>query len=77
MDESGSVSNSEFDDGLDFMYQVSDAFLYDAIDGMQAGAFAWWTTTVDHLMPVSANFGDPGDSGLIQDGNVMVDNDNV
>ena len=59
------------------MYQVSDAFLYDAVDGMQAGAFAWWATTVNHLIPVTPDFGDPGDSGLIQNNNVVVNNNGV
>lgn len=75
MDESWSVSNDEFDDWLDFMYQVSDAFFYDATTGMQWWAYARRTVTVDNVIPVSEDFWDPGDSWLIQNGNVVIDND--
>ncbi len=52
-DESGSVDAGEFDDALDFMYQISDSFEYDAVTGVQAGAFAWDTSTNDVVIPIT------------------------
>lgn len=75
IDESGSVSAQEFNDGLDFMYQVSDAFDYDSVSGMQWWAYGWWTSVNNNVIPVTEDFGDSGDSGLIQNSNVTVDND--
>ncbi len=76
-DESGSVDSGEFNNVLDFMYQVSDNFVYDSVTGMQAGAFAWDTAATDVVIPITEDFGDPGDSGLIQDANVVIDNDTL
>jgi len=74
-DESGSVSSSEFNDALDFMYQISDSFEYDSVTGVQAGAFAWDTSTNDIIVPITEDFADTDDTGLIQDTNVVVDGD--
>ena len=74
-DESGSVSAAEFTDGLDFIYQVSDKFVYDVDDGMQAGLFGWALSQVDAIIPITDTFGDPDDSGLNANGNILVDND--
>lgn len=74
-DESGSVDAGEFNDALDFMYQISDSFAYDAVNGVQAGAFAWDTTTNDVIIPITEDFSDTDDTGLIRDANVSVDSD--
>lgn len=74
-DESGSVDANEFDDALDFMYQVSDKFNYSAATGMQAGAFAWDTSTNDVIIPITEEFADTDDTGLLQTSNVSVDSD--
>ncbi len=76
-DESGSVDANEFDDALDFMYQISDSFNYDAVTGVQAGAFAWDTTTNDVVVPITENFADTDDTGLLQTSNVVTDNDTI
>lgn len=76
-DESGSVDSGEFNNVLDFMYQISDNFVYDSVTGMQAGAFAWDTAATDVVIPVTEDFGDPDDSGLIQDSNVVIDSDSL
>lgn len=66
MDESGSVTTDEFNSGLDFLYQVSDAFVFDDQTGMQAGAIGWASgQTANVIIPVTENFGDAGDTGLI------------
>lgn len=81
-DESGSVqggpnvNNSEFQNSLDFIYQISDQFVYDANNGMQAGLFGWALSQVNAIIPITATFGDPDDSGLLGDGNISVDSDN-
>ena len=41
MDESGSVTNDEFDDGLNFVYAVSDLFKFDNVTGAKAGIIGW------------------------------------
>jgi len=75
MDESGSVTTDEFNSGLDFLYQVSDAFVFDDETGMQAGSIAWASNeTSNVIIPVTEDFGDPDDSGLISTG-VTTDGD--
>ncbi len=74
-DESGSVNNDEFEDALDFMYQVSDSFNYDSVNGVQAGAFAWDTSANNIIIPITEDFADTDDTGLIQNTNVSVDGD--
>ena len=74
-DESGSVDAGEFDDALDFMYQISDSFEYDATTGVQAGAYAWDTSTNDVIIPITEDFADTDDTGLIGDANVITDSD--
>ncbi|NJK71485.1 MAG: hypothetical protein HC932_04535, partial [Thermales bacterium] len=74
-DESGSVDPTEFNHALDFMYQISDGFPYDATTGAQAGAYAWDTTVNDVIIPITEDFGDPDDSGLIRNSNVVIDGD--
>ncbi|MDG1233722.1 MAG: OmpA family protein [Pseudomonadales bacterium] len=75
MDESGSVTDAEFDSGLDFLYQLSDAFVFDDETGMQAGSIAWASNeTSNVIIPVTEDFGDPDDSGLISTG-VTTDGD--
>ncbi len=77
-DESGSVSAGEFLDSLDFMYQISDSFDYDATTGVQAGAFAWDDTDppTNVIMPITENFSDTDDSGL-NSTTVVTDTDSV
>lgn len=74
-DESGSVDPTEFNHALDFMYQISDGFPYDATTGAQAGAYAWDTTVNDVIIPITEDFGDPDDSGLIRNSNLVIDGD--
>ena len=42
-DESGSVTTAEFEDALDFLYQISDEFVYDDVTGVKAGVTGWQT----------------------------------
>ncbi|MEL6927661.1 MAG: GEVED domain-containing protein [Cyanobacteria bacterium J06600_6] len=79
-DESGSVSNSEFDDSLDFIYQVSDQFTYGSTSGIKAGIIGWAAATPNQsnnhvIIPITETFGDPGDTGLIDDNNISTDTD--
>ena len=76
-DESGSVSDAEFNNALDFLYQISDEFIYDDIDGVKAGVTAWinLVDSLEVVMPITETFGDPGDSGLIGSGGVTTDGD--
>ncbi|MEM8721275.1 MAG: GEVED domain-containing protein [Cyanobacteria bacterium P01_G01_bin.39] len=76
-DESGSVSNAEFNDGLDFLYQISDAFVYDDVSGVKAGVTGWGSNvnSAEIVIPITESFGDPGDSGLISTGGVTTDGD--
>ncbi len=76
-DESGSVDATEFDNALDFLYQISDEFIYDDIDGVKAGVTAWadLVDSIEVVMPITETFGDPGDSGLISSGSVTTDGD--
>ena len=71
-DESGSVDFNEFEDSLDFLYQISDGFRYDDVDGIKAGITGWGNVvnSAEVLMPITQNFGDPGDSGLLSLGNI-------
>ena len=66
-DESGSVSTNEFNDALDFLYQVSDEFIFDDVTGIKAGITGWGDNQVstEIVMPITESFGDTGDSGLI------------
>ncbi len=76
-DESGSVSDAEFNDALDFLYQISDEFIYDDVTGVKAGVTAWINleNSLEVVMPITETFGDPGDSGLIGSGGVTTDGD--
>ena len=66
-DESGSVSPAEFNNALDFLYQISDEFIYDDVTGIKAGVTAWANivNSIEVVIPITESFGDPGDSGLI------------
>lgn len=66
-DESGSVSTAEFRDALDFLYQISDEFIYDNTTGVKAGITGWGSNvaSAEVLIPIDELFADPGDSGLI------------
>lgn len=80
-DESGSVNTSEFEDSLDFIYQVSDQFEYGETAGIKAGIIGWASNTPtaarNHIIiPITDSFGDPDDTGLIGDGNINTDGDN-
>lgn len=68
-DESGSVDNTEFVDALNFLYQLSDEFVYDDVTGIKAGVTAWANivNSIEVVIPITESFGDPGDSGLIDD----------
>ncbi|MEO1672388.1 MAG: GEVED domain-containing protein, partial [Cyanobacteria bacterium J06631_2] len=64
-DESGSISPTEFEDALDFIYQISDGFVYDDVTAMRAGIMGW--TEVENertIIPITESFGDSGDFGL-------------
>ena len=77
-DESGSVTASEFNDSLDFLYQVSDQFVYDDVTGTKAGITGWGSNvaSAEVIIPITETFGDPDDSGLISDPTpVTVDGD--
>ncbi|MEL6442001.1 MAG: GEVED domain-containing protein [Cyanobacteria bacterium J06621_8] len=82
-DESGSVNNSEFNNSLDFIYQVSDQFEYGETTGIKAGIFGWAANTPtaarnNIIIPITDTFGDPDDTGLISDNNIDVsDPDNL
>ncbi|MEO1673288.1 MAG: GEVED domain-containing protein, partial [Cyanobacteria bacterium J06631_2] len=80
-DESGSVNTTEFEDALDFIYQISDSFIYDDATEMKAGIISWASAQPranrnNIIIPISDSFGDPDDSGLISAGNINVDGDN-
>ena len=69
-DESDSVDTTEFPQALDFLYKVSDEFVFDATNGAQAAVFGWSEShgPFDYVLPATATFGDTGDSGFF-DGN--------
>ena len=75
MDESGSVTNDEFDDGLNFVYAVSDLFKFDNVTGAKAGIIGWSNdpqpTSV--IIPITDQFSDLDDTGLI--GSLSTDSD--
>ena len=75
-DESGSVSNAEFEDALDFLYQISDGFVYDDATGMKAGITGWveQVNSIEIVMPLTESFGDSGDFGLFRDSNISLNN---
>lgn len=65
-DESNSVEADEFTHALDFLYQLSDQFVFDADDGAQGAIFGWsHLGPHDYIFPATATFGDTGDSGLL------------
>jgi len=74
-DESGSVVDVEMTYALDFLYKVSDEFLFEEQEGAKAAVFGWADSvpTVDYVLPASAEFGDPDDSGYLDPN---LDNDN-
>ena len=77
-DESGSVSPAEFENALDFLYQISDGFIYDDSTGIKAGITGWTdqVNSINIVMPITESFGDVGDFGLFMDGNITL-NDNT
>lgn len=69
-DESGSVSAAEFEDSFNFMCQVSDRFNFDDSTGIKTCVIGWPNDVVpslgaDIVIPITQDFGDPGDPGLI------------
>ena len=79
-DESGSVDSNELDDAIDFLYQISDGFVYDDATGMKAGLMTWADAAPQAnpnniIIPITESFGDPDDSGLISAENISVDLD--
>jgi uncharacterized repeat protein (TIGR01451 family) len=74
-DESGSIDADEFRESLNFLYQVSDAFEWDAVTGSQGALFAWSdkVTNIDGLEDVTADFGDIRDYGVLPDRLTTVD----
>jgi|GEM_PF-3523658 len=73
-DESGSVDSAEFNNALDFIYQISDGFIYDDNTGMKAGITGWTdlVNSTEIVIPITESFGDPGDSGLFSTGNITL-----
>ena len=73
-DESGSVDSAEFNNALDFIYQISDGFVYDDSTGMKAGITGWTdlVNSTEIVIPITESFGDPGDSGLFSTGNITL-----
>ncbi|MEO1800338.1 MAG: GEVED domain-containing protein [Cyanobacteria bacterium J06629_2] len=76
-DESGSVSNTEFENALDFLYQISDGFVYDNNTGIKAGITGWTdlVNSAEIIIPITESFGDPGDFGLFTNSNIALDGD--
>ena len=76
-DESGSVSDAEFNNALDFLYQISDEFIYDDVTGVKAGVTGWGSdvASAEVVIPITETFGDPGDSGLKSPNTVTTDGD--
>ncbi|MEM8721274.1 MAG: hypothetical protein AAGE84_18570 [Cyanobacteria bacterium P01_G01_bin.39] len=80
-DESGSVSSAEFNNALDFIYQISDQFEYGEAAGMKAGIIGWafntpTAATNNIIIPITDTFSDSDDTGLIADSNISTDGDN-
>lgn len=75
-DESGSVTPSEFNDALDFIYQVTDEFEHDRNTGAQSGIIGWGSdpAPTDIVIPVTDTLNDPDDSGLVS-GTIITDGD--
>lgn len=75
-DESGSVDATEFDNALDFLYQVSDSFVYDDDTGMKAGITGWTElpNSMEIVMPITESFGDSEDFGLLSTNNITLNN---
>ncbi len=73
-DESGSVSAQEFDQALDFLYQISDELIFDDDTGIKAGITGWTQqiNSIDIIIPISESFADPEDVGLLSTGNITV-----
>jgi len=78
-DESGSVEVDEFEDALDFIYQVSGRMTFDFGTGLQAGITGWddQVDSIGVIVPITDQFSDQNDSGLISSGNITLDNDGV
>ena len=78
-DESGSIDPTEFNNALDFIYQISDGFVYDDVTGMKAGITGWTeqVNSIDIVMPITESFGDPGDFGLFQNNNISLNSNNL
>lgn len=84
-DESGSVSNAEMTQALDFLYQVADGFVFDDISGAKAGVFGWSNnlSPAQYIIPASDTFSDKDDTGFLDpnrdgstaDNNIFLDND--
>jgi hypothetical protein len=74
-DESGSVDATEFEGALNFIYQVADSFEYDASTGAQAGIIGWADELqpTDVIVPITEDFGDVDDVGLV--GSLTTDGD--
>lgn len=77
-DESGSVSAAEFTKARDFIYQVTDGFYHNSVNGAQSGLVGWayGAKPINVVMPITQDFSDPDDSGLATTG-TTVDGDGL
>ncbi len=77
-DESDSVEATEFVHAMDFLYQLSDEFLFDAEDGAQAAIFGWsHEGPHDYILPATATYGDSGDTGVLDVNGDGLDDDST
>lgn len=63
-DESVSITDAELDHSLDFLYALSDTFLYENDIGLTAGITGWSSSQADIVIPASVAPGLPGTSGI-------------
>lgn len=85
-DESDSVDELEWVNSLDFLYRVTDEFVFDDEAGAQAAVFGWaHNGAVDYILPATETFGDPADigfldpngDGIADDSTIFLDGDNL
>lgn len=83
-DESESVEPTEWFSAMDFLYKVTDEFVFDDEDGAKAAIFGWsHLGPQDYILPATDTFGDNGDTGFLDvngdgvadDSTVSVDGD--
>lgn len=63
-DESGSIDALEYQQSLDFIYQVTDSFYHSATDGAKSGIISWGNNTIDIIIPATDTLNDLSDYGL-------------